>query len=100
MVLRYFPTAESLPSCAILSQAARRTPTVHLHEPLTCARTRTDAPTVHEYKRARVGFETKTRQTEKVEENERTGEARISPCKANLFACIETEYRLKPSVTT
>lgn len=40
MVLRYFPTAESLPSCAILSQAARRTPTVHLHEPLMCACTR------------------------------------------------------------
>lgn len=60
----------------------------------------TRRPTVHEYKGARVGFETKTRQTEKVEENERTGEARISPCKANLFACIETEYRLKPSVTT
>lgn len=29
-----------------------------------------------------------------MEENERTGEARISPCKANLFAGTETEYRL------
>lgn len=96
MVLRYFPTAESLPSCAILLQAARRTPTVHLHERLyVCAyaNIRGLAPPCwfrDENAADREGGG----------KNERTGEARISPCKANLFACIETEYRLKPSVTT
>lgn len=82
-------------------QAARRTPTVHLHARV---RVHVGAHTgrknhADEYAEGCIGIRDENGQAGNVEENERTGEARISPCKANLFAGTETEYRLKPSVT-